>query len=100
MNPYERSFSPRMTPLAFLAHLAGFIAPAVFVALVLWIVPRLTRAGRSASGAGLEAFLLVVAGVVVLLAGLLVFGRDGKMATYAALVLVQGTLGWWLHRKR
>ena len=30
----------------------------------------------------------------------LVFGRDGKMATYAALVLVQGTVGWWLHRKR
>ncbi|MGV3727365.1 hypothetical protein [Hydrogenophaga sp.] len=89
-----------MTPLAFLAHLAGFIAPAVFVACVLWIVPRVTRAGRSASGASLEAFLLVVAGVVVLLAGLLVFGRDGKMATYAALVLVQGTLGWWLHRKR
>ena len=100
MNPYERSPSSRMTPLAFLAHLAGFIAPAVFVACVLWIVPRLTRAGRAACGASLEAFLLVVAGVVVLLAGLLVFGRDGKMATYAALVLVQGTLGWWLHRKR
>jgi len=89
-----------MTPLAFLAHLAGFVAPAVFVAFVLWTMPRLRRAGRAGSGAGLEAFLLVVAGLVVLLAGLLVFGRDGKMATYAALVVVQGSLGWWLHRKR
>lgn len=89
-----------MTPLAFLGHIAGFIAPAVFMALILWTVPRLRRAGRAASGAGLEAFMLAVAGVVVLLAGLVVFGRDGKMATYAALVLVQGTLAWWLHRKR
>ena len=89
-----------MTPLAFLGHLAGFVAPAVFMALVLWAVPRLRRRGRAAPGAGLEAFMLVVAGIVVLLAGLVVFGRDGKMATYAALVVVQGTLAWWLHRKR
>lgn len=89
-----------MTPLAFLGHIAGFIAPAVFMALILWTLPRLRRAGRAARGAGLEAFMLVVAGVVVLLAGLVVFDRDGKMATYAALVVVQGTLAWWLHRKR
>jgi hypothetical protein len=88
-----------MTPLAFLGHLAGFIAPALAVALVLWGVPRLRRAGRAASGARLEAFMLLVAGVGVLLAGLVFFGRDGKMATYAALVLVQGTLAWWLHRR-
>ncbi|WP_302172521.1 hypothetical protein [uncultured Hydrogenophaga sp.] len=40
--------------------------------------------------------VLLAVGVVVLLAGLLVFGRDGKMLTYAALVLAQGTAGWWL----
>lgn len=89
-----------MTPLAFLGHLAGFIAPALFMALILWAVPRLRRRGRAAQGAGLEAFMLVVAGIVVLMAGLVLFGRDGKMATYAALVVVQGTLAWWLHRKR
>lgn len=89
-----------MTPLAFLGHIAGFIAPALFLAIVLWTVPRLRRTGRAAHGAGLEAFMLVVAGVVVLLAGLVFFGRDGKMATYAALVFVQGTLACWLHRKR
>jgi hypothetical protein len=89
-----------MTPLAFLGHLAGFIAPAVFMALILWAAPRVRRRGRAAPGAGLEAFMLVLAGVVVLLAGLVFFGRDGKMATYAALVWVQGTLAWWLHRKR
>ncbi|WP_439586624.1 hypothetical protein [Hydrogenophaga sp.] len=89
-----------MTPLEFLGHLAGFIAPALVVAFILWGVPRLRRAGRDAPGARLEAFMLLVAGVAVLLAGLVFFGRDGKMATYAALVLVQGTLAWWLHRRR
>jgi hypothetical protein len=89
-----------MTPWAFLAHIAGFIAPAVFVALILWAMPRMRRAGRVRHGARLEAFMLVVAGVVVLLGGLVFFGRDGKIATYAALVFVQGTLAWWLHRKR
>lgn len=89
-----------MTFLEFLGHSAGFMAPAVVMAFILWGVPRLRRAGRAAPGARLEAFMLVVAGVVVLLAGLVYFGRDGKMATYAALVMVQGTLAWWLHRRR
>ena len=34
--------------------------------------------------------------VAVLLAGLVVFGRDGKMLTYTALVLAQGSLAWWV----
>lgn len=89
-----------MTPLEFLGHLAGFVAPALVVAVILWGVPRLRRAGRSAPGARLEAFMLLVAGIAVLLGGLVFFGRDGKIATYAALVLVQGTLAWWLHRRR
>ncbi|MCV0440009.1 MAG: hypothetical protein K5880_15525 [Hydrogenophaga sp.] len=89
-----------MTPWAFLVHIASFMAPALFVAGVLWTAPRLRRAGRARLGARLEAFMLVVAGVVVLLAGLVFFGRDGKIATYAALVFVQGTLAWWLHRRR
>ena len=43
---------------------------------------------------------LIAAGVVVLVAGLVVFGRDGRMLTYAALVLVQGSLAWWLRGSR
>ncbi len=80
--------------------MAGFVAPAVGVAFLLWGVPRLRRSGRTAPGARLEAFMLLVAGIAVLLGGLMFFGRDGKIATYAALVLVQGTLAWWLHRRR
>jgi lipopolysaccharide export LptBFGC system permease protein LptF len=89
-----------MTPVEFLGHLAGFIAPALVVALILWGVPRLRRAGRGSPGARLEGLMLLVAGVAVLLGGLVLFGRDGKIATYAALVVVQGTVAWWLHRRR
>ena len=38
------------------------------------------------------------AGVLVLVAGLVVFDNDGKMATYAALVLVSATVEWVLQK--
>jgi len=37
-------------------------------------------------------------GAAVLLAGLWVFGRDGKMLTYAALVLAGASCQWLLQR--
>ena len=43
--------------------------------------------------------MLAGAGVLVLLGGLILFGRDGKMFTYAALVLAQGTLAWWMRAR-
>jgi len=78
----------------FLAHVLGFLAPAAGVALVLWTALRVRRAARF--GAGAQFALLFAAGVLVLLGGLVVFGRDGRVATYAALVLVQASLAWWL----
>jgi hypothetical protein len=36
-----------------------------------------------------------VACAVVTLAGLLLFGHDGKMATYAAMVLAAAAALWW-----
>jgi hypothetical protein len=36
------------------------------------------------------------AGVLSLVAGLLVFGRDGKMATYAVLVVTSALALWWV----
>jgi hypothetical protein len=54
------------------------------------------KARRGRWAARTELLALAGVGVAVLLAGLVYFGRDGKMATYAALVLAQGTLGWWL----
>jgi hypothetical protein len=85
-----------MTFFALLGHIAGLLAPAIAVAVMLWVLTL--RRGARASGWGAKAGLwaLMGAGALVLLAGLLYFGRDGKMATYTALVLVQGSMAWWL----
>jgi hypothetical protein len=97
LGAYEDIAPDQMTFFAFFWHVAGFLAPAIALAVVLWLSVRLRHGLRSTGrGAGLELGLLTSAGVMVLLAGLVYFGRDGKMATYAGLVLVQGSLAWWL----
>ena len=84
-----------MNPLDLLIHLAGFVAPAAVLALLVAFCARLAGMGKSG---GLrfwpQVALAFVAGVAVLGAGLWWFGRDGKMATYAALVLVVATVQW------
>jgi hypothetical protein len=80
-----------------LVHLLNFIAPAVIVPLLLLPCGRLI-AGRQVSAPvwWRQLGLNVLAGALVLVAGLVVFGRDGKMATYAALVVVCGTVQCWV----
>lgn len=86
-----------MTFLALLGHLANFIAPAVGVAVLLWLFSRLwPRSNPVRWAARKELLALVALGAVVLLLGLVVFGRDAKMFTYTALVLAQGSLVWWV----
>ena len=84
-----------MDLLDLLDHLLNFVAPAAFIALVLALVGRYIGGRR----AGIPRWwvqwtLTFAAGVGVLVAGLAVFGRDGMMATYAALVAVCGTVQW------
>jgi hypothetical protein len=88
-----------MSALDFLIHLLNFAAPAFFVALLLALLFRLAMHKRSAA-TGLWTQLAVnfAAGLAVLIAGLIFFGRDGQFATYAALVAVCGTVQWWLLR--
>ena len=85
-----------MTLLSGLVHLAGFVGPALGVGLLLWAALRIRRKGRFGYGSALQLSLLWAVGIGVLLVGLVYFGRDGKIATYAALVLSQGSLAWWL----
>ena len=86
-----------MTFLALVGHLINFVLPALGTALVLWGLPRLwPKARKSHWASRRELLALSGLGVAVLLAGLIVFGRDGKMLTYTALVLAQGTLSWWV----
>ena len=86
-----------MTFLALIGHLLNFVLPALAMALLLWGVPRVwPKARKGRWTARRELAVLFGLGVAVLLAGLIGFGRDGKMFTYTALVLAQGTLVWWL----
>jgi hypothetical protein len=87
-----------MNAIAALGHLANFLAPALVVALMLSLIPRLRLGKVRWRGFMKDTLWLSLAGFGVLLAGLIWFGRDGKMATYAALVLAQGSMAWYLRR--
>lgn len=88
-----------MGPLDMLIHLAGFAAPALVLAPLLALAGRLMGSGaRSPAGWWTHTGLNAVAGLVVLAAGLWHYGRDGKMMTYAALVVVMASTQWALGR--
>ena len=90
--------APEMSALDVIYHCLNFVAPAVSVAallaLVLWWRAKHVRARTWRPWAWLS-----LAGVLVLLAGLVWFGRDGKLATYGAMVALQGAMcAWWRQR--
>ncbi|MEJ7686683.1 MAG: hypothetical protein WKG52_06615 [Variovorax sp.] len=88
-----------MSALDFLIHVLNFVAPAFFVALLLGLLFRVAMRKQSvATALWMQCAINTGAGVLVLLCGLWFFGRDGRMATYAALVGVCGTVQWWLLR--
>lgn len=89
-----------MTFSALLAHLVNFLAPALVVAVLLTLMSSLPPvSGTRRKGHWRVLLWLSVAGSLVLLLGLIGFGRDGKMATYAALVVVQGSVAWAMRRR-
>lgn len=87
-----------MGPLQFVGHLLNFAAPALFLALVLSLGAPLVLGGAWRERRWLAFGVNSLAGVAVLVAGLWVFGRDGAMATYAALVVVVGSSQWLIGR--
>ena len=81
-----------MTAYLLTDHLLNFMAPALFVALGLVLLARLTsRFFKSKRPPALslyaQAAIIFIVNMLVLLVGLVVFGTDGKLPTYAALVL-------------
>ena len=92
-----------MTAYLLINHLLNFIAPAAVVALLLLLLARLSfglfKSKRpTAQVWWAQAAIIFVAGVVILAAGLISFGHDGKMLTYAALVLGAALCQWVLIR--
>ena len=92
-----------MTALNLTNQLLNFMAPAAFVALLLVlltrIAPRFFTSKRSVAPSLLaQAAIIFIANVLLLLAGLVLFGRDGKMASYALMALGAATCQWLLLR--
>lgn len=85
-----------MEPLDFLNHLVNLFVPAIALAAVAAALAKLAwRAELAAQAWWRLAVLAAAANMVVTTAGLMGFGRDGRMATYAAMVLATGITLWW-----
>ena len=90
-----------MPPLTAFWHLANFLAPAIGIgciaaalAKLVWR-PELKGVAWLRLSAGTGAAMAAVS-----VAGLLVLGRDGKMATYAAMAFVCALVLWWASRPK
>lgn len=89
-----------MGPLDLLDHLLNFVAPALVVGVLLAVAGQfLGRNNAGRPGWIAQAAINSIAGVAALTAALWFFGRDGKMAAYAALVLVCATAQWIAQRR-
>lgn len=88
-----------MGPIDSFFHLLNWVAPALVVGGLTALAARIFINKRPASHSLLaQAAINSVVCMVVLLAGLWFFGHDGKMATYAALVLACASSQWWSSR--
>ena len=80
-------------------HLLNFFAPAAALAVVLQLGGRFLEAKwPKTTVLCARAAIVFVACCVSLLAGLFVFGRDGKMATYGLMVLAAATAQWLVQK--
>ncbi len=78
-------------------HALNFMLPALVVAFLVTFAGRFFKKNRpfAVTFIGKFAINLIVC-VAVLLIGLILTGRDGKMFTYLAMVIASGTLQWIL----
>ena len=88
-----------MDLLELLNHLLNFLAPALWMAVLVTLGSRffMKKVPAALSVWAQSAINFVVAGSVLGL-GLWFFGRDGKMATYSAMVLLCATSQWFMLR--
>ena len=88
-----------MGPIDLFLHLAGFVAPALGLGLLMPLAGRIfLRRHPPAYSFWIQFAFHVACGVVVMSVGLWWFGRDGKMATYGLLVAAVAGLQWWMAR--
>jgi hypothetical protein len=79
-----------------LIQLFNFVLPALVVgSLLAAMAPLLMKKVRPHHSWLTQTAINTISGLLVMLAGLVVFGRDGKMATYAAMVLACASSQWF-----
>jgi hypothetical protein len=80
-----------------LLHVLYFGAPAAFLALTLSTCARLFRSSqRKTVSWATQAFTIFLTALGVLCVGLWQLGSDGKMTTYAAMVLTAASVQWFM----
>jgi hypothetical protein len=85
-----------MGPIDAFWHVLNFLLPGLAVAVVAASVSKLLWRRELATVPWYRLTLCAaLAGVAALVVGLVVFGRDGKMATYGAVVLCAAAALWW-----
>ena len=85
-----------MSPLDALWHLVGLFLPALGTGLLAAGAAKLLwRAELRRIGWLRLAGWPVAAGAMALAAGLVLFGRDGRMATYGLMLLACALALWW-----
>lgn len=90
-----------MGPLDALWHLSNLIAPGLGLGMISASLAKLLwRRELAVVPWRRLATWAAVASTVVLLAGLVITGRDGRMGTYGAMVLACAAALWWTGFRR
>lgn len=88
-----------MGSLSAVNHLLNLVAPALAMAVLLVLACQVFLRKRAAARSMLAQLAINFAvGAAVVVAGMVLLGRDGKMLTYAALALACATTQWILLR--
>lgn len=92
-----------MTAYLLTNHILNFLAPAAFAALTLVLLAQVF--GRFlkpkvpvAHTIYAQTAIIFIVNTAILVAGLVLFRNDGKMATYAAMVLGSAVCQWVMWR--
>jgi hypothetical protein len=88
-----------MGPVAVLTHLLNFAAPALALALLVTLGAHVFMKKRPLTLAlPTQLAINIIASLAVLALGLWLTGRDGKMASYAAMAITCATSQWLMAR--
>jgi hypothetical protein len=92
-----------MTAYLLTNHLLNFVAPAAVLAILLAFSSRLFgqflgSKRPTALSIWAQVAIIFIVNVCILICSLVLFGNDGKMATYAAMVLGSALCQWILLR--